>query len=234
MQKVQAAVILSAGLGSRMLPITKAISKSLLPIANKPSILLQVEECLSVGIMEIVIVQNQKNSQVEKFFKYDRQLAKLLLSHGKPKEAKMLSKISKSAKFIFVTQKNLLGEANALLSAKKFLKKPFAVFFNDNLYPKKACAIRQLLKRFRKTGKHIKADGRFIFLPSIFQYIKKFNYRKQNMKMAKGPTFEEVFAMLPNEIYETVKIRGKKYDIGNPKRYIEAFNELSREVITNA
>ncbi len=234
MQKVQAAVILSAGLGSRMLPITKSISKSLLPIANKPSILLQVEECISAGIRQIVIVQNRRNSPIEKFFREDKKLAKLLISHGKLKEAKLLSKIPKSAKFIFVTQKNLLGEANALLSAKKFLSGPFAVFFNDNLYPKKACAIRQLLKRFRKTGKHIKADGRFIFLPSIFGILQKYSFRRQNMKKTKCLTFEEIFGILPNETYETVKIRGKKYDIGNPKRYIEAFNELSREVITNA
>mgnify|MGYP003598297654 FL=1 len=56
MKPVRKAVILAAGLGTRMLPATKAVPKELLPIVDQPLIQYSVQECVDAGIEEIVIV----------------------------------------------------------------------------------------------------------------------------------------------------------------------------------
>ncbi len=55
-RKVRKAVIPVAGLGTRMLPATKAIPKEMLPIVDKPLIQYVVNECIAAGINEIVLV----------------------------------------------------------------------------------------------------------------------------------------------------------------------------------
>ena len=57
--KVSKAIIPVAGLGTRMLPATKAIPKELLPILNKPIIQYVVEEAISAGIKEIIFITSR-------------------------------------------------------------------------------------------------------------------------------------------------------------------------------
>ncbi len=58
--KERKAVILAAGLGTRFLPVTKAIAKEMLPIIDKPTIQFIVEEAIEAGIEDIIIESMQK------------------------------------------------------------------------------------------------------------------------------------------------------------------------------
>lgn len=62
------AVIPVAGLGTRMLPMTKAIPKEMLPIVDKPLIQYIVSECVSAGIKDIVLVTHSSKNAIENHF----------------------------------------------------------------------------------------------------------------------------------------------------------------------
>ena len=62
------AVIPVAGLGTRMLPMTKAIPKEMLPLVDKPLIQYIVDECVAAGIKEIVLVTHSSKNAIENHF----------------------------------------------------------------------------------------------------------------------------------------------------------------------
>tara|TARA_R110000851_G_scaffold265129_1_gene417681 strand:+ start:1157 stop:2035 length:879 start_codon:yes stop_codon:yes gene_type:complete len=62
------AVIPVAGLGTRMLPMTKAIPKEMLPLVDKPLIQYIVNECVAAGIKEIVLVTHSSKNAIENHF----------------------------------------------------------------------------------------------------------------------------------------------------------------------
>ena len=62
-RKVRKAVIPVAGLGTRMLPATKAIPKEMLPLVDKPLIQYVVNECIAAGINEIVLVTHSSKTR---------------------------------------------------------------------------------------------------------------------------------------------------------------------------
>ena len=68
MQKIRKAVIPAAGLGTRVLPATKAMPKEMLPIVDKPAIQYIVEEAVAAGIEEILIVSGHGKRAIEDHF----------------------------------------------------------------------------------------------------------------------------------------------------------------------
>lgn len=68
MKKVRKAVIPAAGLGTRFLPATKALSKEMLPIVDKPTIQFIVEEALQSGITDILVVTGKSKRSIEDHF----------------------------------------------------------------------------------------------------------------------------------------------------------------------
>ena len=68
MSQVTKAVIPVAGLGTRMLPATKAIPKEMLPVVDKPLIQYVVNECVAAGIKEIVLVTHASKNSIENHF----------------------------------------------------------------------------------------------------------------------------------------------------------------------
>ena len=75
--QITKAVIPVAGLGTRMLPATKAIPKEMLPIVDKPMIQYIVNECVSAGIKEIVLVTHSSKNAIENHFDKSIKFVKL-------------------------------------------------------------------------------------------------------------------------------------------------------------
>lgn len=69
---IKKAVIPAAGLGTRMLPLTKTQAKEMLPLGSKPCIQYIVEELASVGINQILIITGQKKRAIEDHFDHDK------------------------------------------------------------------------------------------------------------------------------------------------------------------
>ncbi len=158
MEKIKRAVIPAAGLGTRFLPITKAVPKPMLPVVDKPTIQYIVEELDALGIEEIIIVISPSVPVIENHFGKNASLEERLLLDGK----KALYEIAKKASSFnvkFVVQPTPNGLAGALLCAEKYVKnEPFALLLGDELlYAKEGqtSCIKDLIDIYEKTGKSV-------------------------------------------------------------------------------
>ncbi len=153
MKPIKKVVILAAGLGTRFLPMTKAIPKAMLPILDKPVIQYLVEEAIDSGISEIIIVTGMGKRAIEEHFDHSYELEHELRSRGKLELLEAMERIEKKANFVYVHQENAHGDGHAILCAKNVLgEEPFAVLFGDDLVDGNRPALRQLLDVYEKTG----------------------------------------------------------------------------------
>ena len=156
------AIIPIAGLGTRFLPLSKAVPKEFLPLADKPIIRYLLEEALSANIKEIIfIVRPGKKEEILEYFKKSPKLEKILKERKKEQllaELKTLEEFSKNFKFSFVNQRKPLGDGHAILQAKKLIgKEPSGVFFVDDVVDSKISCFSQLLQIFKTCQKPIVA-----------------------------------------------------------------------------
>lgn len=80
---VTTAIIPVAGFGTRMLPITKAIEKCMIPIANRPIIDYVVQDCIQAGVTNIIFVVGQGSTQLQAYYGQNMQLEQHLRAQGK-------------------------------------------------------------------------------------------------------------------------------------------------------
>ena len=100
--KVRKAIIPAAGLGTRLLPNTKSIPKEMLPLVDKPVIQYIVEEAVSAGIEEILIITNRGKSPIEDYFDYSPDLEERLIKDGKTDEADTVRAVADMADVFFL------------------------------------------------------------------------------------------------------------------------------------
>ncbi len=147
MNKVNKAVIIAAGRGTRFLPFTKAVPKELLPVVDTPAIQLIAEEIVNAGIRDILIVDSEEKKAIRNHFTQDPQLAAFLKSRGKYKEEEALEKISEMANFTYVSQKEATGSADAVYLAKEFANhEPIAVLNGDDVMEARQHGVTAQLK----------------------------------------------------------------------------------------
>ena len=158
MNKLKKAIIPAAGLGTRFLPITKAVPKPMLSVLDKPTIQFIAEELSSIGIEEIIVVVSPNSDVIQKHFSENKILEERLLSDGK-KELYEIAKNTRSFNIKFVVQEVANGLAGAILCAKPFVgNEPFALLLGDELIytseSEKTC-IKRLAEIFESTGKSV-------------------------------------------------------------------------------
>ena len=134
MKRIRKAVIPAAGLGTRVLPATKAQPKEMLVIVDKPALQYLVEELIASGIEEILIVTGRNKSSIENHFDYSFELEKTLEEKGKLELLKVVDDISKLANIYYVRQKKPLGLGHAIGCAEAFIgDEPFVVVLGDDI-----------------------------------------------------------------------------------------------------
>ncbi|MGN1482077.1 UTP--glucose-1-phosphate uridylyltransferase GalU [Porcipelethomonas sp.] len=153
--KIKKAVIPAAGLGTRVLPATKAIPKEMFPIVDKPAIQYIVEEAARSGIEDILIITSRGKSEMEDHFDRMPELENKLAAGGEAKR-KMLDQvidITKLANITYVRQMEQKGLGHAVLQAKKFVgNEPFAVLYGDDVIIGEDPCIGQLIRAYEETG----------------------------------------------------------------------------------
>src|SRR5438128_2606408 len=97
MKRVRKAVLPVAGLGTRMLPATKAMPKELMPLVDVPSIQLVVEECVASGIEQIIFVTARNKDAIADHFDRSPELDALLERKGKKAELESIRRLSAMA-----------------------------------------------------------------------------------------------------------------------------------------
>ena len=106
--QVKKAIIPVAGWGTRRLPITKAIEKSMLPIGNRPLVDYVVSDCAKAGIQEIYIVIDEKPfSQVRSYYEDNPSLNNYLISRGKSDKLSIVSTCPENTKIHFFVQNDV-------------------------------------------------------------------------------------------------------------------------------
>ena len=144
--KVRKAVIVAAGLGTRMLPASKVIPKEILPVIDTPAIQIIVEEAIASGIEEIIVVITPGRTLVLDHFKPAEDLERHLEGKGKHDILHMLRRTNHHAKLTTAHQHQPLGLGHAVLSAREAVgNEPFAVFLPDDIIDAKTPCLRQLL-----------------------------------------------------------------------------------------
>lgn len=144
--KVRKAIIPAAGLGTRLLPNTKSIPKEMLPLVDKPVIQYIVEEAVSAGVEEILIITNRGKSPIEDYFDYAPDLEERLLADGKLKDAQTVRSVADMADIFFLRQKETKGLGHAVWRAKSFVgNEPFAVLLGDDIMLGKTPVLKQLV-----------------------------------------------------------------------------------------
>ena len=133
-KKIRKAVIPAAGLGTRVLPATKAQPKEMLVIVDKPALQYLVEELVEAGIEEILIITGRNKVSIENHFDYSYELEKTLEEKGKKDLLKVVNNISKMSNIYYVRQKKPLGLGHAISCAEAFVgDEPFVVLLGDDI-----------------------------------------------------------------------------------------------------
>lgn len=132
---VRKAVIPVAGLGTRMLPATKAIPKEMLPVVDKPLIQYVVQECIAAGIKEIVLVTHSSKNSIENHFDISFELESMLEKRVKRQLLDEVQNICpKDVTIMHVRQGQAKGLGHAVLCARPLVgDAPFAVVLPDVL-----------------------------------------------------------------------------------------------------
>lgn len=157
MRKVTKAVIPAAGLGTRVLPATKAQPKEMLVIVDKPSLQYIVEELVESGITDIVIVTGRNKNSIEDHFDFSYELENTLQKENKIGLLEKVEKLSSMANIFYVRQNHPLGLGHAILKAKPFIgDEPFVIALGDDIvYNPERPVAKQLIENYEKYGASI-------------------------------------------------------------------------------
>ena len=158
-RKVTRAVIPVAGLGTRMLPATKAIPKEMLPVVDKPLIQYVIEEAAAAGITEVILVSHSSKNSIENHFDTSFELETQLEKRVKRSLLDEVRSINpKNLTVISVRQPVALGLGHAILCAAPVVgNEPFAVLLPDVLIDKYRSNLKQdnlkaMIGRYEQTG----------------------------------------------------------------------------------
>ncbi|MDR2202581.1 MAG: UTP--glucose-1-phosphate uridylyltransferase [Clostridiales bacterium] len=153
-QKITKAVIPCGGLGTRFLPITKAVPKEILPVIDTPVLGHIVNEARLSGITDVLIILGPGKDAIRNYFTDNAALLERLESCGKSAEAEVLRAVTRGINFSFAVQEQPLGSGHAVLYAEKFAAgEPFALAWGDDLICCEGDPVMgQLIGAYQKRG----------------------------------------------------------------------------------
>jgi UTP--glucose-1-phosphate uridylyltransferase len=146
-------VIPAAGLGTRMQPVDPDIPKELLPLGNKPPIQYAVEEGLSAGIKNIIIIINKQKEIICRYFE-DKQFSQKMY----PAATEDLDEIRRECSFTFLYQEEPKGESDAIWYARDIVYgQSMAIMYPDNIYFPAPGALKKLKSVFDEYTEDVSA-----------------------------------------------------------------------------
>lgn len=236
--KIRKAVITAAGYGTRMLPATKSMPKEMLPILDKPAIQYIVEECVSAGISDILIVLSRGKHVVEDHFDRSPDLERQLLHSGKSDLYNEMVKIGSMANITYVRQAEQLGLGHAVLCAKGFAgNDPIAVLYGDDVIIGDDPVVSQLCRAYEKYGRGV-VGIREVPTEDVMKYSSMKLERLDDgyfeiSDMIEKPASDQIFSnyailgrcVLPPEIFEILE--NTPYGRNNELQLTDAMKALA-------
>ncbi|MFI5871590.1 UTP--glucose-1-phosphate uridylyltransferase [Streptomyces sp. NPDC051445] len=153
---IRRAVIPAAGLGSRLLPLTKAIPKEMLPVGDKPVIEHTVRELVDSGITDITIVVSGGKSLIQDHFRPNPALVEQLRADGKDAYADAVQEVAELARrghITYLDQHGPYGNGTPVLNAaRSFGDEPVLVLWPDDVFVAGTPRAQQLIRAYEQTG----------------------------------------------------------------------------------
>ncbi len=151
--KKMKAVIPAAGLGTRFLPATKAMPKEMLPVVDKPAIQYVVEEAVSAGIDDILVIIGRNKNAISDHFDSVPELEVKLQQKGDHGRLERVMKSSDLADIHFVRQGEPKGLGHAVLRARTHVgDSSFAVLLGDDLIDERDSLLIEMIAAHEATG----------------------------------------------------------------------------------
>jgi len=151
MKKITKCVIPAAGMWTRFLPATKALPKEMFPIIDKPVMQMLVEEAISAGCSDIIIVTGRSKRAIEDHFDSNFELEERLDRSGKFDYLKTVKWLNSMANIVYVRQPYPKWDGEAILRTKNLIwDEPFLVLFWDDLVDGEQTAAQQLVETFNR------------------------------------------------------------------------------------
>lgn len=150
---VEVAVVPVAGLGTRLLPLTRSIPKELLPLGSKPVLQHVVEELISAGIRQIILVTGAGADSIRQHFEVNSTLQQQLRDKGKEQQLAELQSLTSDVRIEYVNQPQQLGLGHAVWSARDAVaQRPFVIALGDAMFGLNNSSVsRRLLSTFETT-----------------------------------------------------------------------------------
>ncbi len=240
--KITKAVIPAAGLGTRVLPATKAMPKEMLPIVDKPAIQYIVEEAVAAGIMDILIITNRGKGVIEDHFDRSLTLEGVLTNADKTAQLETIKDLHKLANIHYIRQIETKGLGHAVSKAKTFVgNDPFLVMYGDDVILGDIPASKELIDAYGTFGK-----GVLGIKPVSEDAIRKYsslkvekikdNVFKCTDMVEKPQTKEEILSLysilgrcvLPPEIFDILE--HTEPGAGGEIQLTDAMKELARTI----
>ncbi|HSP51658.1 MAG TPA: UTP--glucose-1-phosphate uridylyltransferase GalU [Cryobacterium sp.] len=150
------AVIPAAGLGTRFLPATKAMPKEMLPVVDKPAIQYVVEEAVSAGLTDVLMVTGRNKNALENHFDRMTELEAILKQKGDQTRLEKVNHATDLADIHYVRQGDPLGLGHAVLRAKMHVgNEPFAVLLGDDIIDERDPLLAKMLSEQGKRNTSI-------------------------------------------------------------------------------
>lgn len=158
---IRKAVIPAAGIGSRLLPLTKAIPKEMLPVGDKPVIEHTVRELVNSGITDITIVVSGGKSLIQEHFRPNSSLVEQLRADGKDAYADAVQEVgelSHRGHITYLDQHGPYGNGTPVLNAARSLgDEPVLVLWPDDVFVAEVPRAQQLIRAYEKTSSPVLA-----------------------------------------------------------------------------
>ena len=154
-QKITKAVIPCGGMGTRFMPITKAVPKEILPIVDTPVLAHIVNEAIDSGVTDVLLILGQGKEAIREYFSPNPRLEEALA--GKPALLELLKSTYSRANIVFGTQPVPKGTADAVYRAKSFTgDEPFCLAYGDDvIYNDGRPVMGQLIDCYGTFGKTV-------------------------------------------------------------------------------
>ncbi len=239
--KITKAIIPAAGLGTRVLPASKAVPKEMLNIVDKPAIQYLVEEAVKSGITDILIITNRGKGVIEDHFDHAYELEDKLSKNPDKKELyDSVLECSQFCNTYFIRQKETKGLGHAVLCAKNFVgNEPFAILYGDDVFiSDKEPVTKQLIDAYEKYGKGV-VGVKEVPTKDVSKYcslkVKKIEDKVFDCTdMIEKPKPEEIFSnysilgrvVMPPEIFQILENTPK--GAGNELQLTDAMKTLAQ------
>ena len=226
MNAIKKAIIPCGGLGTRFLPVTKAIPKEILPVIDTPVLAYIVDELTASGVDQIMIILGKGKEAIRDYFTVCPRFEKAL--ENKPEFLETLRRIGKNAEIRFGMQEDPRGSGDAVMRAREFTADEDAALvlgvqkversetdkygiINPTSIDGRVVRCDNIIEKPKSDPPSLYAAlGRYVLTPEIYEYIEKSPEKNGEISLT-----DAICAVMRDGRGYAYEFEGRRYDMGD-------------------